>query len=305
MPQRMEEPETGGLSSLNNSIFITQNSNFMKKIYTIIAVAFITTASLAFITLNKYIDIFKDLGIAQSEADEWIIDNFQSGGLFFSPTAEMRALLPAKKAEIVKALGDYIRKQVESPAFAEKYRQKRENEKPTGGIPSWFNVDEKLQTYIENLEYDVNGIEQELKRATGAEKTQLENALKEVKTAIKILKNKNDPNYNKYLQKMLDEEMPEQERNMAKDQIQSDLTFWNEEFPPTVKELIRKRLKEFLDITATIDFNAKLVKRDGRFYFADPTLEAKDENWKKLFRCGKETIIPARAYAQQWLNTLK
>lgn len=277
----------------------------MKKIYTLIAVMVITTASLAFITINKYIDIFKDLGIAQSEADEWIIDNFQSGGFFFSPTAEMRSLLPTKKAEIVKALGDYIRMQVESPAFAEKYRQKRESEKPIGGIPTWFNVDEKLQTYLENLQNDVIGIEQELKRATGTKKTQLETALKETKMAIKALSNKDDPNYNKYFENMLDDEIPEEERKMAKEQIKEDLAFWNEEFPPTVNELVKKRLNEFLSMTATIDFNAKLEKRGGKFYFVNPALEAKDENWKKLFRCGKETIVPARAYAQQWLSSLK
>jgi hypothetical protein len=277
----------------------------MKKLYFLLIVVVTTTALLAFKGINKYIDIFKDLGISQSEADEWIVDNFQSGSLFFSPTTQMRALASTKKVEIVKALGDHIRVQVESPSFAEKYRQKRESEKPTSGVPDWFNVEEKLQTYIENLEYDVNGIEQELKKASGNSKTQLEAALKEAKTAIKVLKDKNDPNYKKYFEKFLDDEVPEEDRKMAKEQIQSDLSYWNEEFPPTIKELIKKRLKEFLDLTATIDFNAKLEKRGNRFYFVDPNLEAKDENWKRLFRAGKETIQPARVYAQQWLASIK
>jgi hypothetical protein len=60
-----------------------------------------------------------------------------------------------------------------------------------------------------------------------------------------------------------------------------------------------------LDLSATIDFNAKLEKRGGKLYFSDPNLEAKDENWKRLFRAGKETIQPARVYAQQWLASLK
>lgn len=277
----------------------------MKKFYTLMAVVMVITALFAFKTIKRYIDVFNELGISQSEANEWIIDNFQSGSLFFSATAQMRNLTPTKKAEVVKALGDHIRAQVESPAFALKYNEKRESEKPTGGVPEWFNVEEKLQTYIENLEYDVNGIEQELKKASGNTKTQLEAALKEAKTTIKVLKDTNDPNYKKYFEKFLDDELPEEDRKIAKEQIQSDLSFWNKEFPPTVKELIKKRLKEFLDITATIDFNAKLEKRGGRFYFVDPNLEAKDENWKRLFRAGKETILPARAYAQQWLNSLK
>jgi hypothetical protein len=76
------------------------------------------------------------------------------------------------------------------------------------------------------------------------------------------------------------------------------------EFPANPKDLIKRRLQEFLTFTATIDFDAKLVESGGRKRFADPKLEAKDGTWKRCFRSGRETISAARTYAQQWLKEL-
>ncbi len=84
-----------------------------------------------------------------------------------------------------------------------------------------------------------------------------------------------------------------------------DLQYWEAEFPATINDLLKKRLLQFLAETATIDYNAKLVKKDRKMVFADPALEAKDSFWKACFRSGKRTVDAARAFALQWLAELK
>ncbi len=70
--------------------------------------------------------------------------------------------------------------------------------------------------------------------------------------------------------------------------------------------MIRKRLQEFLQLTADINFDAALTTdQHGVKHFADEELERKDYNWKLCFRSGKETVTAARAYAEQWLKELK
>jgi hypothetical protein len=77
------------------------------------------------------------------------------------------------------------------------------------------------------------------------------------------------------------------------------------DYPPTIKGLVIRRLQQFLEKTEGMDFNAKLVKRGKFYYFEDPKLEEKDDEWKLLFRCGKDVILPAREYAKEWMASIK
>ena len=72
-------------------------------------------------------------------------------------------------------------------------------------------------------------------------------------------------------------------------------------YPSEAKELIKQRLKTFLDISATVDFDAQL---NGSM-FANPEYEAKSGEWKMCFRAGKAVVQAAREEAQAWLKELE
>jgi hypothetical protein len=93
---------------------------------------------------------------------------------------------------------------------------------------------------------------------------------------------------------------PEQEQEIERQRKEFD-----REYPEDPRLLVKTRLQEFLDLTADIDFNARLVNRNGRMVFENPDYESRDANWKKCFRAGKETIAAARDFAQQWLKEIK
>ena len=84
-----------------------------------------------------------------------------------------------------------------------------------------------------------------------------------------------------------------------------DLKRWEADYPATVNGLLKKKLKEFLQLTSDINYNAKLEKRGDKMIFSDPSLESKDEFWKACFRSGKPTVDAARAFATRWLQELK
>ena len=72
-------------------------------------------------------------------------------------------------------------------------------------------------------------------------------------------------------------------------------------FPSNANDLIKQRLKEFLDISATVDFDAKL----NGSVFANPEYEAKSQQWKMCYRTGKAVVEAAREEAQAWLKELE
>ena len=71
------------------------------------------------------------------------------------------------------------------------------------------------------------------------------------------------------------------------------------------KSVIKKELQEFLTVSSNVDYNAKLVEKNGKMVFANPAYEAKSGTWKFCFRCGKEAVTGARKFAQDWLASMK
>lgn len=267
----------------------------MKKIFYLSILATMLVGAFAFTAIKKYADIFKQLKIEESEAKESIFMNFQDGNLDFPRSSVITKLAIGQREAAVKEIGDYIKAYTNSPEFAERYKAAREAAKPQGAA----GADEKVKARIETLEHDIETTTADMKKTSGDMKKLYEMTLLEQTKELKALKNPADPMHKYYVKEA--SKADEWEKQSATD----DLKYWQDEYPATVKELVKSRLVKFLEFTAGIDFNARLVKNGNKMVFADPALEEKDGLWKACFRCGKETITAARRYAQEWLTTLK
>jgi hypothetical protein len=75
----------------------------------------------------------------------------------------------------------------------------------------------------------------------------------------------------------------------------------DKKYPANPDELIKKRLQSFMEISATVDFDAEL---NGSM-FANPEYEKKTDQWKMCFRAGKAVIAAAREEVTTWLKELE
>lgn len=92
----------------------------------------------------------------------------------------------------------------------------------------------------------------------------------------------------------------------AREYYNEQLAEWKQSYPATGREMIRRRLKEFLAESADVDYNAQLVRRGRKMVFANATYEdEKSGEWKVCYRAGKEPVEKARAFAKQWLIELE
>jgi hypothetical protein len=71
-------------------------------------------------------------------------------------------------------------------------------------------------------------------------------------------------------------------------------------YPSAPADMVRKRLTDFLEVSANVDFDAKL---EG-WRFVNPDYEKKPAEWKMCYRAGKEVVMAAREEAQKWLDEL-
>lgn len=288
----------------------------MKKRILLVVMGFFALALFAYRLPQKFwIDPFLELGIPKPEADQFIADNFFNSSLSFYMTDQIKKMPQARRAALVKTLGDYIRAYVESSAFTTKYKEERDAYMALSApMQSGPTREEMIANFIESLQRDEAEIMRELKTATGSKKTELDEALKQVREALAALKDIRHPQHKKYFDLMKEELMPDQgkevkyddpaEAKAAKEALNM-MGIDEDPFPATPREMVVKRLKEFIEVSGSVDFNAKVEKRGSKLYFVDEKYEQKSDTWKKMYRCGKEVLLPARAYAQQWLATLK
>jgi hypothetical protein len=87
-------------------------------------------------------------------------------------------------------------------------------------------------------------------------------------------------------------------------QYEQELANWKREYPDDPAPAIAKRLREFLAMSADVDFAATLKNQDGRMLFENPAYEAKPAQWKMCYRAGREATTAARAAVSAWLKEL-
>ncbi|HEX9957227.1 MAG TPA: hypothetical protein VGA96_08220 [Fibrella sp.] len=69
--------------------------------------------------------------------------------------------------------------------------------------------------------------------------------------------------------------------------------------------LIRKRLREFITLAESVDFDAKTVVTGYRTEFVRTDYRARANDWKFLYRLGREPVMAARDMAHAWLKELQ
>ena len=94
------------------------------------------------------------------------------------------------------------------------------------------------------------------------------------------------PNFGKMLDKAIDNKLDKEKNEKA--------------YPPESDDMIKKRLTDFMDISATVDFEAEVV--GGQFVKEE--YQKKNSWWKMCYRAGKEVVNAAREEAQKWLDEI-
>lgn len=275
----------------------------MKKIAAVSCLLLISLALISFSVARYRFNelLMKTLDISASEAASDIDNSFVTNYLVHPENSTIKKIPVAKRAAIVKQLGDYIKAHVKTPAFAKLYEERRRPYAPA----SWeVLVEDEFRMNRRKVDDEIEDLQKSLSSAPANMKAMYERQLKEAKHRKTAL---TDPKTEEYKEGLEAAEASYRQRNNK----EAFMTAYNEQkqkfdkrFPAKLDDMLRDRLQGFLDLTADINFDAELVKGGLGMKFADPELERKSDAWKKCFRAGRETITAARAYAQGWLKTL-
>ena len=243
-------------------------------------------------------DVLSELGVTEARAKEGIFKAVTSGGVPISGNVKVfKAATPEKRALLVTAGAALAKTYARSDDFKRRYAEFREANKPAAP-GARQTADQQIASQRQALEAGVAQMRDQMKLLPPEAQKEIQKTIDDLKAQLAEMEK--DPQ----TKAMLEQGLKGQHQKDV-ETYQKRLRQFEQDYPKDLNALIAARLREFLKLTKDIDFNAKLVQRDGKMRFADPALEEKPAEWKMGFRAGKPAVDAARAFATDWLKELE
>lgn len=268
----------------------------LKAVFAAYLILSLSSMLFSFTARNAADEFLQQLGISKSDADKKITNSILNGSLDTYGIKNIKSLVNGNRSALAKDLLLYTKKYTGSPAFLKAYTEQRNHSKPVP--PQIETPEETRQHMVDDYKKSIAGIE---KAITGADATLKPTYEKMLVDAKKLLADAQDVNSkgNIGIKKNYEEQLLR-----SKGEYERNIAAWELQYPAEASRYVKKRLEQFLQETADIDFAAELVTKNGKKIFANPAYESRSKRWKMAFRSGKEVVETSRVFVQQWLQEM-
>ncbi|MCU0242149.1 MAG: hypothetical protein MUF51_06980 [Vicinamibacteria bacterium] len=241
-------------------------------------------------------DVLSQIDVTASEARSALVLAVGLGTVPYGlGTAAFKEAPDAVKVTIVTGLIAWAKSYTTTPAFASAYAAFRESQRPSAQADKG-SADAQAQGMLQEMQQGIDEMKKAMAELPPEMRKEALKAIQEMEAKQKDLRNSPEFVQNVRQQVAAD-------RQQQADDLRVALANFEADFPANPKTLIAKRLRTFLDISATVDFTARM--RSGDRIFADPRHESQSKEWKACYRAGQPVVTAARSAAQAWLAELQ
>jgi len=244
-------------------------------------------------------DVWKQLGLTQTETNWNINNSFTYGEFYYQGAVNAGKIAAGDRIGIIRDLAAYAKKYTNSQEFKKKYADDRASKKPADPYIIKLNVDSLRAAERARIQADIKGTEANANNPNPKVRNAVPYRLEYLKKELAAV---DDPN-NRNIKAKLDYAQRQNDGSMKyyKDQMEK----YNARYPENPQLLIKARLQQMIDIISTVDYNAEVSV--GRKYtvFVNPEYEKKPKEWKLAFRAGKPATDALKAIAQKWIDEIK
>jgi hypothetical protein len=232
------------------------------------------------------------IGASESRAHEIALSGLEGSYYVGNIAKPFLALPPAGRVAVVNDLVGWVKTYYASAAFKAAWTKEREQNKPeldaAGGT-----IDEAVRAKQAEEQKGVDDARRMIAMVPADQRAQLETSLKQQEATLK------SPQHVAAIRQQIIEE-----RGASAKSHDEAMKHWQDDYPADYNVLLGRRLHAFLTTSSTVNFDAKVVTRDGARVFEDPQFEEKPSEWKMCYRAGREATQAARAAATQWLKEI-
>ncbi|GAB3955991.1 hypothetical protein GCM10028805_44510 [Spirosoma harenae] len=291
------------------------------------------------ITAARFGDVMSELNIETGKLRQDVLLNLKEPQwFFFNTTGSMRQMarrIPeSSRTTTVRALGKVVRAYVESSTFKDVWLQdlrqyypydeaftaegiakkKQANEADKAAMKSQLSAMDQAFAQMDpamlqmGIRAQLGQEEQQISSLSGSERTAQLQRVATLKKILTLAPAECKKQYMSFLKQQaqghVDESIASSEvskEELAQHRQQKAEFDAHSDFRP----LLKKRLQDFIALTETVDFEARLIPMGRKQEFANPVYQRKPAEWKFLYRIGKEPVMEARTFAQQWLAELR
>lgn len=242
-------------------------------------------------------DHLASLGISEGRAKEAVFDSFVGGAVSIAgKPAAFLSLPDSGRVALVNFALATARAFADSDDFRSRYADHRDANGPDP-LPDEMTADQVFAKQRASFEDQVLQMRKMFDQITPEQRATLEAGWNDMRRELDAMEK---GERRKEIEGALREERAQQVRQRA-----AALQELEKVYPADPRTLVAMRLRQFLDLTKDVAYDAALLDKDGKKVFADPALEAKPAQWKMAFRAGKPATDAARAFAQKWLGDLQ
>lgn len=243
-------------------------------------------------------DLWKQLGLEQSMANQNIKNSFMYGDFYYS-AKNAKNIATGDRAAVIRELLAYAKKYYSGAEFTKEYQDTRKRNMPREPQMQPITFESVKEREKQRLERNLKTAEANLNSPNPKIKNSAPTAIENIKKDLAALEDPNNPTIKRQL------DAAARQHEFAIKRYQEDLVAFEEKYPADYKVMLKKRLQQVLDITSDVDYNAELKEQYKKKVFVNPVYEKKPAGWKLAYRAGKETTDLVRAEAEKWLKELK
>jgi len=264
----------------------------------LLVLALVTALLMSFTAKKMFADVWQQLGISKEKGVRNIEESFMNGYFHYYGAEKAKNILSGNRPAIAQDLMAYAKQQISSEAFKKQYELQRKNAKPVEYATKAKTREEIRKEKIEETEKSLREMETNFK-------TMKPDMVKALQPMMEMLRNNlkdyKDPN-SQMIELFYQSEVMGRESQQRS--YEESVKNWEKDYPANYRELVKRRLHQFVNLAKTVDFSAELKVVNGKKKFVNPTYEGKPYDWKQVYRAGKEVIEPAIAFAEQWIKEL-
>jgi hypothetical protein len=269
-------------------------------------VAVFLTIALATVAIGRVVaqSALAQLGLTETAARNFVLNEVKSAAanrgsdIAVAGTRAFLKLPPTARGAAATGLFAWAKTYVNSPAFKASYDSYRKGRIPQGRTYS-LSVDETLKNEIAEQVAALEATKRNL-AASGLPAADQQKILAKWKETLEVLTN---PAQLAARRKALEDERTQQ--NAASTDLIERV---EQQTPADPQELFARRLREFLEITAEVNFSARTISLTGGpdgIEFLDRADRQRHWMWQAAAIVGPEATSAARAAAEAWLKEIE